>query len=421
MQLRTPRRGRRLVAAAAALALLGAPLISSPADAAAGHKHRAPAVKVMTRNLYLGADIMRPIQAIGSVDPNDPDCQGICYQGKVLNAFANANDQTRKIVDDTDFNTRAKLLAEELATQKPDLVGMQEVALWRSGPMDSPLSADFLKTNATHVDYDFLATLLQDVKADGVAYKAISVGKRADVEGPAYEGSYGSQQQQDTARDVRLTMRDVILKRVHSNVKVVKGSAGNKIYETNLTFNVDASHSLRFDRGYQWVDLKDGKKKFRFVNTHLEAFGSDIADAQAQELIDGAGGYDGTTILTCDCNSDPVNGTIKPGETARHWDPYYLIKRAGGFNDTWTQKYAPQDGFTSGLSETVNDSTDANSDGIEDGFDHRIDMVFARTANGDKLKALSGAVTGTQLTDRDGTTGLWPSDHGGVVMKLRLR
>ncbi len=413
MKLRTSRRGRRLVAAAATFALLGAPLLTTPADAAGqvgGGK--APAVKVMTRNLYLGADIMRPIAAVQQAAIDHPG-----DQVALLNAFANANDVTRDIVDATDFDTRADLLAGELATNQPDLVGLQEVALWRSGPMDDPLGADFLKTNSTVVDYDFLATLLQAAKDHGVEYKAINVAKRADVEGPAYEG-HVFQPDFANARDVRLTMRDVILKRVGSAVKVVKGSKGNQIYEHNLSFDLDSDpatdNSITFNRGYQWVNLTDDGYKFRFVNTHLEAFGSDIAYAQAQQLVDGAGGYDGTTIFTCDCNSDPVNGTIKPGETHRHWAPYYLIKREGGFNDTWTQKYAPEEGFTSGLSETVDDDTAA-------GFDHRIDMVFARTGNGDKLQALSGAVTGTELSDRDGTTGLWPSDHGGVLMKLRLR
>ncbi len=409
MHSRTPRRARRLVAAVATVGLIGAPLLSSPADAVdrAG-KHRPPAVKVMTRNVYLGADIMRPIQAIGQAQAEHPG-----DQVAMLNAFANANDVTRDIVDATDFNTRATLLAAELAEQKPDLVGLQEVALWRSGPMDSPLGEDFLATNATTVDYDFLKLLLPALKEQGVAYRAISVGKRADVEGPAYEGHILAEDFKD-GRDVRLTMRDVILKRVGSPLKVIKASKGNKVYDENLTFDIDATHSLRFDRGYQWVDLKDGKRKFRFVNTHLEAFGSDIAYAQAQELVDGAGGDKITTIFTCDCNSDPVNGTIKTGETHRHWAPYYLIKREGGFNDTWTQRYAPEDGWTSGLSETVDDP-----DGSK--FDHRIDMVFARTRNGDKLRALRGAVTGTDVADRDEATGLWPSDHGGVLMKLRLR
>ena len=82
MQLRTPRRGRRLVATVATLGLVGLPLLTSTADAATGPNSGpgtvvqapAPAVKVMTRNLYLGADIMRPIKAIGSVPKDDPSC-----------------------------------------------------------------------------------------------------------------------------------------------------------------------------------------------------------------------------------------------------------------------------------------------------------------------------------------------------------
>jgi hypothetical protein len=60
----------------------------------------------------------------------------------------------------------------------------------------------------------------------------------------------------------------------------------------------------------------------------------------------------------------------------------------------------------------VNDPTAA-------GFDHRIDMVFARTQAGDALAVDRGEVTGTDLADRDPETGLWPSDHGGVMLRLR--
>jgi endonuclease/exonuclease/phosphatase family metal-dependent hydrolase len=411
MQHRARARGRRLVAAAAALGLLGLPLLTSTADAAPAQP--APTVKVMTRNLYLGADIMRPIGAVSSVPKDDPSCPegSQCYQLKVLNAFANANDVTRDIVDATDFEARAELLASELVANKPDLVGLQEVALWRSGPFESPLSQQFLTPNATTVDYDFLQILLDDLAAQGVVYKARSVNKLADVEGPAYEGSFGSQ---TNARDVRLTMRDVILVREGSTAKYVKGSATKDTYDDMLSFSVSGK-TFEFKRGYQYVDMTSGDKKFRFINTHLEAFSSDIAYKQAQQMLDAAGSYKGTTILTCDCNSDPVNGTIKTsiGDTKRHWAPYYLIVRAGGFNDTWLQWAPPEEGFTSGLSETVDDETAVD-------FDHRIDMVFARTGNGDKLPVLSGVVTGNEVTDRN-ADGLWPSDHAGVVMKLRLR
>jgi hypothetical protein len=60
----------------------------------------------------------------------------------------------------------------------------------------------------------------------------------------------------------------------------------------------------------------------------------------------------------------------------------------------------------------VNDPTAA-------GFDHRIDLILARTPDGDGLAVDRGEVTGTELGDRDPETGLWPSDHGGVVLRLR--
>ena len=82
---------------------------------------------------------------------------------------------TRAIVDATSFDRRGQLLAKEIAGQQPDLVGLQEVALWRHGP----LQLDQLGvTNAETVDYDFLAILLQDLREAGVPYKAVSVQKQ---------------------------------------------------------------------------------------------------------------------------------------------------------------------------------------------------------------------------------------------------
>ena len=46
-------------------------------------------------------------------------------------------------------------------------------------------------------------------------------------------------------------------------------------------------------------------------------------------------------------------------------------------------------------------------------------MVFGRTADGDALGVDRGRVTGTTVDTKDPATGLWPSDHGGVVLRLR--
>ena len=388
---------RALTAGALAAGLLALPVLATSAQAGETTRARAstPALKVMTKNLYLGTDINRPIAAVvGKTDP-----------AEMLTALANATDEARDIVDRTDFGTRSRLLAKEIAARKPDLVGLQEVALWRSGPIEVFKATEL---NAETVDLDYLKMLLAALRAEGVRYKAVSVNWLADVEAPAFEGTL---QDPKNPRDVRMTMRDVILKRIGSGIKILKHR--ERQYTHNLEVSI-AGKTLNFGRGYQWVDAQRGDQRFRFINTHLEAFSSDIAYKQAQQLLAGPGDANKTTIIVCDCNSDPLNGSVKTaiGDTQPHWAPYWLITSKGGFHDTWLQWKQPQLGWTSGLSELVDDGTAA-------GFDHRIDMVFARTADGNRLRVVRGAVTGNTVAAKDPKTGLWPSDHAGVVMRLR--
>jgi endonuclease/exonuclease/phosphatase family metal-dependent hydrolase len=407
-------RSARSLTAVAALALLGLPMVTTPAGAAAGAPAGAgrsaaatgPSVTVMTRNLYLGADIMRPIRAVQQV-PAEP---ATTHQIRLVDALANATDVTRDIVDQTDFGVRSRLLAQELATQRPDLVGLQEVALWRSGPMDRADSAELLVPNATDVDYDFLAMLRTELRALGVPYRVVSVNRLSDVEAPAYQGSLLIPPVTQ-ARDVRLTMRDVILKRKGSGMNVVR--AKTRQFTAGLEIQI-ADKTLDFTRGYQWADVRSAAGRFRFINTHLEAFSSDIAFAQARELLERAGDSRRTTILVCDCNSDPVNGSVKEdiGDTQPHWAAYWLITNRYDFFDTWLQWRQPQRGWTSGLTERVDDPDASN-------FDHRIDMVFARTGDGQRLDVVRGSTTGNRVAAIDPATGLWPSDHAGVVMRLR--
>jgi endonuclease/exonuclease/phosphatase family metal-dependent hydrolase len=353
----------------------------------------------MTRNLYLGADINRPVVAAATAQ-----AQGKTPE-EILLALAHATHTTRAIVDQTDFTVRAPLLADEVARTQPDLIGLQEVALWSHGPIDL---GHIGALDATDVDYDFLQILLDELAARGLHYEAVEVGERADVEGPSFTGSPFDGTMAD-ARDVRLTMRDVILMRSDNALRVT--GSGDHVYEHNLAVSV-AGTVMRFDRGYNWVDVRDGSRSFRFVNTHLEAFSSDLALAQASELLAGAPAADRTTVLVCDCNSDPLNSTTKPGDHVPHKAPYLLLTGAGGFTDEWLRWATAEKGSTSGLSELVNDPTAA-------GFDHRIDLVLARTPTGGGLAVDRGEVTGTDVGDRDPGTGLWPSDHGGVVLRLR--
>ncbi|HSJ19428.1 MAG TPA: endonuclease/exonuclease/phosphatase family protein [Nocardioidaceae bacterium] len=386
-------RGVRAVLAALLLGTAFAPLAATSAQAA--KPDDAGSVTVMTRNIYLGADINRPVRAATEAAEAGGD------QAAILVALGRATHETREIVDRTNFAVRSRLLADEIADTAPDLVGLQEVALWRSGPLDL---AGIAAPSATNVDYDFLEMLLDDLEEEGVSYEAVNVGMRADVEAPAFAAYPGD----PTSRNVRMTMRDVILMRADAGLAAVGG--GNKIYDVNLAVEI-AGVPMNFDRGYNFVDVENAAGvDLRFVNTHLEAFSSDIALAQAVQMVTEAGATPRTTVIACDCNSDPLDDSVKSFDAVAHKAPYEFIV-GQGFEDMWLVRWPAQRGWTAGLSELVNDTRAW-------GFDHRIDMIFARTAAGETIRVRHGEVTGDKKGDRDKATGLWPSDHAGVVIKL---
>lgn len=384
----------RAALAATASAAIALPMAVASAQASPSPAPPGKPITVMTRNIYLGADIDRPVRAALLAQAQGKSTQ------EVVAALAVATDYTRGIVDQTSFPVRSRLLAREIATAKPELVGLQEVALWRSGPLELDKVG---VPNATTVDYDFLAILLADLRAAGTPYDAVVVGKRADVESPSFTPTMGR------PRDVRLTMRDVILKRATNSVKVT--GKHDQLFTHNLKVAISGV-TMDFSRGYQWVDVRAGNTSFRFVNTHLEAFSSDLALAQAQQAVTEATAPGSTTVFVCDCNSDPLLDAVKPQDHVPHKAPYDFITGPGGYTDQWLEWAPAEEGWTSGLSELVNDPTAA-------GFDHRIDMVFSHTADGRALDVDQGEITGNEVGDRDPATGLWPSDHAGVVLRLR--
>jgi endonuclease/exonuclease/phosphatase family metal-dependent hydrolase len=381
--------------AALALAMLGSPA-GVPSAAATSPSGRAKPLTVMTRNIYVGADITRPVRAaLGKTGPD------------ALLALGHANHKLRAIVDRTQFPVRSRLLAAEIAGTRPDLIGLQEVATWRSGP----LQLDQLGVpNATRVDYDYLALLLAALKERGMTYGVASAQRESDVEAPSFLGNPLTGTATD-ARDVRLTVRDVILIRQHAGLRVL--DHGGARYQHRINLDLGGA-KLSIIRGYAWADIRSGSHTFRFVTTHLESQNSDLALAQAAELMLRLATGPAKTILVCDCNTDPLNDSVRPGDTVPRSAAYRLITGTGGFSDEWLrQRHSPGPGWTSGLSELVNDPTAAD-------FNHRIDFVFARNTRGCAISAWHGRLVGDSLADRDPATGLWPSDHAGVVLRLHF-
>ena len=231
-------------------------LLALPAVAAAKNEGRK--LTVMTRNVYLGADLAPAIQA--ATLP-----QAIDGAGTIWNELQS-----------TRFRERAVPLAREIKRSGADLVGLQEVALWRK-QTPSDLGAPPLNPNgkaATQVELDFLAILRKKLKG----YRVVVVQKEFEAELPvdqdandATGGAFGAD------FDARLTMRDVILVRRASKVQLGRTRKGN--FDTKYQANVGGL-TIPVDRGWTSVEARlrhrNKVRRFRFVNTHLEAFGEPV-------------------------------------------------------------------------------------------------------------------------------------------------
>ncbi|HEU4975741.1 MAG TPA: endonuclease/exonuclease/phosphatase family protein [Baekduia sp.] len=348
-------------AAPAVLAAAAALSLAAPAAAPAKPHHRD--VTVMTRNFYLGADLI-PLATQPTLD-----------------AFEQAAATRFQTVLSNDFHVRAKGLAAGIAKAKPDLVGIQEGAIWKQGSTSAP-------SPATHVVYDSIKLVRRALKARGLHYKVAAKRPWFDFEAPTSLGY-----------DVRLIQQDVILKRVGkgSHVKIRHRFTGGYA----KTFDVPTQVGVvRSDRGWVGVDAALGKRRFRFVTTHLEAYSPEIAQTQMQQLLQGPlHAKKRQTILVGDFNSDPKD--VSGDRGAQRAPSAYGAAIDAGFANPFPRRE------TCCFAEDLHDTSTP--------LTQWIDHIIVRP----KMKLLRSGIVGSKPSERVG--GLWPSDHAGIYGTLRLR
>ncbi|MCU0294501.1 MAG: endonuclease/exonuclease/phosphatase family protein [Candidatus Nanopelagicales bacterium] len=348
-----------------------------------GTVHAADNVTVMTRNIFLGADLGPALRATDT------------------NSFIAAAGEIFRQLESTNFPRRAKGLADEIQQRKPDVIGLQEAALWRRGPVN--IGAITGKPAATEVYQDFVKILLKRVNKGPAKYEVVKIHNEFDFEAPADIDNDPKTGLLGADADFRLTMRDVILKRSGVGIKTKDVRTGQYTKKNSFSATVGPV-TVTSIRG--WLSTRVKKKDgpwFTFANTHLEAFDDrtqvpSIRAKQAKEFAKAMAKVKGPLIALGDFNSDSPG--LVPGD-----EQAFEALMSAGFKDI---------GTTKPMSCCIAGSDDLKTGGSIDDFDHRVDQIFTTTPK--KVKKLKTWVVG-----REQSYGFWHSDHAGVVGKYALK
>ncbi len=328
-------------------------------------------IKVMAWNIYVGADT-DPIMLAQTVEEIPVE---VAYA--LLDVFA------------TNFLERVQAIVDEIAAEKPHLIGLQEVSIIRR---QSP--GDYLignPTEATEVLFHYLNTLLGALENRGLSYEAVAVSEVFDIEMPMITDPVAM-----TFDDVRLTDYDVLLAR--SDVEVGNIVEGQFINNHEIT--LPTGGTIKVIRGYVSANATIDGREFRIVSTHLETAEASptVQEAQAGELISMLSSETLPVVLLGDLNSDADGSTTAT----------IANLLAAGFVDAWIESGTTETEYTCCQVELLI----SNSSNLS----RRIDYILLS----DVFEVMKVNRVGADLEDRTTPNGMWPSDHAGVVATIRL-
>jgi len=318
---------------------------------------------LMTWNIYQGAN------------------QSSIFTATTPSEFVTAVGSAYNRIQATNFIERADSIAEKIQEVRPDLIGLQEVILLRT-----QIPSDGHATPATNISFDYLQILIDTLAERGLIYEPVVVQASTDIEVPGVTST--------GLVDIRFTDRDVLLARANTNFTLSNTNGTQFVAKLPLTTPFGTSNISR-----SWVSVDvtfDNGDKVRVVSTHLEALSPVIQELQADELIDWSDNTHLPIIFIGDFNSNAVGTGTKT----------YTKLKDVDFIDAWVIK-GKGTGFTCCQAD---DLLNQNSSLTE-----RIDLVMSRG----NFEVKDIGIVGNSQNDRT-ISGLWPSDHAGVVANLKL-
>jgi endonuclease/exonuclease/phosphatase family metal-dependent hydrolase len=338
----------------AAIVVAALALVTGPVPTASASTGPRSFLTVMTRNMDEGTDFGYILAAAGH-----PELLGPAIVKTFCEVVASNVEQ------------RAARIADEIAASQPDMVSLQEVALWQSFV---PLPC----TGPTVIDAE--SALLNELAADGVTYHV--AGQLDEFNSSAIPGL-----------PVSFLDRDVLLARAEPAVQLTLSNLQAHHFSTLLTLPLAPSVNVTILRGWLSADATVRGRTVRVIATHLESFFEPVQEAQAAEIASGPADTSLPVILAGDLNTGPGSA-----QTAS----YQFLTTVAGFTDTWAVTRPGNPGFTDAY------YTEDPFTIVPGGPTERIDLVLVRNI------ALSSApkdyLVGTEIPH--------PSDHAGVVAKV---
>ncbi len=372
---------------------------------------------VMSRNIYLGADVGIAMDLL----PDFPAATQFMW------------DQMRQ----TDFESRSSGFVDEIALEQPDVIGIQEGTRWycQSGPLADEV-----------VVFDFVQILLNQLSGAGLNYEIAShdgqiaqnVGfkiapiplltKATDPE--IFPSRFGSE-----SAYCGFEIADVLL--IKSSLAESVLAVGTTEYQEKYTIIPTV---MSVYRGFSWADVSISEKPVRFVTTHLESLysedGTPTAKIQADQLISDLAATKIPIVLMGDFNSDPrdprpdigpnpgqqpsensacTKQVLNPNlETADSTCNAFWTIMQSGFQSVGPDEADPRH-YTWGMNALLTGPDPSRLPaaiemGNPTGFTDRLDYIFVKGP----INVLQAKLVGQSADQK------WVSDHAGIVARFEI-
>ncbi|MDH5716415.1 MAG: hypothetical protein OEZ22_02120 [Spirochaetia bacterium] len=337
---------------------------------------KTPNLVVMSRNLYLGADLSILLSA------SEADAS-FSVLGKITTLF-------NEIIK-SEFVMRAQGIAREIKEINPDIINLQEVEILRTGV------PDFLSNpvkNADCMELDFLAILDKVLTEQSLFYQVALKVENADVE------------LTDMTKDIRLTDYDVILVKQGIYFSEPYSRVFDDFESVSLEPIVQGAGSADIKRSYSSILISVNSQPVRIVNTHLDTEPI-LQGMQIAELVSYLNTLNESVILAGDINSIPtgINGGMS------FLDSSYESVINAGFTDAMN---------TSTLTCCYQILNDSNAL-LYSKVDHIFYKSYGTISFSVEGEIITGYNSNEMVPNSTSTGSLWPSDHAGIAVGFTIQ